>query len=276
MNDEGAENTTSEDRILKASSLSWPRFGVSEAMFLAGIPALAYLMSFVHELGFCLAFGIPLSFIQPSTVSFLIAVFGVIIALFPLIAVFNLLPTMIQHCWNGSAIQFGALRVLLGAISISICLIVLGSSVAQTATVFFVSIVMFGFLEFVFPLITQREVEGYSEKLQAQELVERQVIVLVDLVNLLPVYWRFIVIGIFLCLVFSIGLGAGSANNQRKFMVPVSHPETVVLRHYSQYFVLAKFDRKTKVLSSEFILLPTDSELGFTLEEVGPLSRKND
>ncbi|MCX5998276.1 MAG: hypothetical protein NTU41_01435 [Chloroflexi bacterium] len=69
-------------------------------------------------------------------------------------------------------------------------------------------------------------------------------------------------------------VGHASAMVQSDYLVLESTPELVVLRDYQDHLVCARFDRETKTVQRDFVVLTTASEAGRSLkvERIGPLT----
>lgn len=273
----GEQPNSQDDNYGKqeATKSRWPDLGVSEALFLAGIPALAYAMSFLHEVAYCVRFEIPLNLIQLSTTTFLLVFSGVIRGLWPLLFTINMLFLPVVRMLGGGPIQrrLGRLAVL-AFLLMGIALLAKPPLLAMA--VLWGCFIVAGFFEFVFPFITERRTTGYVAKLAAQDTTDQQINDGADLAIILLGSRRFIIATIFALLIMSYARGMGDSINQRRFLIPESHPDTVVLRHYGDYFILAKVDRTTATVRPHFVLLPVDSGTQLLLQDIGPLALATD
>lgn len=146
------------------------RIGLTEGLLIAGVPAAGYWLAFLYELGYCIYFDIPAQFVDIGLLNVLIAIVG-----------FAGFLAMI-HLYGGlfytlSGIFHRAIRTALFRVAVIFCAIAGISIVFRlTEAQFIGSAILFGgfhaFGEFVFPLITQRKIKGYINKLEAQDRFE--------------------------------------------------------------------------------------------------------
>lgn len=261
--------TTGNERPTR--DFSWKNFGVSEAVGLTGVPALAYAMAFLYEMAYCWHFDIPLHFIQLSTAQVLVVAVTLFLGLWPLFAIINLLASTIGRTKLTTHRQLQVARAIVVGLVLGAIALLVQPSFIELLFVVGVGAVI-GFLDFGFPLIFQREKATYEEKLAAQDAIETSTFSIFDALTVLPVAGRFVAIGAVLLLMCSYFHGVGVASRQTKFMVAVSHPDMIVLRQYGDNFILAKFDRETKKVQREFAVLPVSSDTRLTLEKLGPFT----
>lgn len=247
------------------------RLGLTEGLVIAGVPAAGYWFAFLYEFGYCKYFDIPPSFIEIGILNILVAIIGLAGAL----ALINLYASPLFMLSRGFAqpIRAALFRVSIPLILISGYALVARFTLIQfmiAAAVLFVPLVFF---EFIFPLLTQRNVPGYLNKLEAQNEMELEHDTLIDLAANAVGRRAFLFFALLLALSFLAYFAGGyEAKAQRDFMVVGEKAEKVVLKTISGYLLVAEFDRATKSLSTKFALVsPEQQGFRFNYERVGPL-----
>lgn len=247
------------------------RLGITEGLLIAGVPVAGYWVAFLYELGYCTYFNIPLSFIEIGILNILVAIVGIagVLLLISIHAnMFYMLLSGIAQPISFSLLKIGTILILISGYAL----------VSRLPFVLFVIIVaiiivLFGFLEFIFPLLTQRKVTGYLNKLAAQEKTELEHKNIFNFVaNSIGRKTVQIILVIFVLSFVAYFAGGYKAKTQRNFMVFVGNGEKVVLKAISGYLLVAEFDRPTKSLSSKFTLVSSEQpEFSFSYERIGPL-----
>lgn len=245
---------------------------ISEGIILALSSAGAYLFAFYYEKGYASVFKIPTSLISINLTSVLIfgAIFiGVILAVLPY-ANFLLSITVGR---THPAIQRAIIPVILVFIFLAIQIYLFGFSNWQNWIVVLVIFVILLFLQFVFPLLTQRG-KTYAEKLEAQENTDRQVVDTYALIQRRFGNESLLIILFFLGGMFtSLSAGMAEAIRQEEFLVTNTTPELVVLRIYGDNLICVPFDRKTGEIEQSFSVIKNTGETGLVLrlEKLGQL-----
>ncbi len=253
--------------------------GLSEALLLALVPAIAYGMAYLYEAAYCNAFEIPRHLISLSPTTVLAVTFGLLSSLVFVLWIANLVGGILYPDILGSPIGRAVHGMLIPVVATIIILIL--NRPSGLFWYFSGVLLILGLLTFVFPLITNRKRKSYADKLEGQEEIEANVFLLSDHLRNLPLRLRAIVILSAVCLWAAHLLVDGDARRQTKFLIPKSQPDRVVLRHYGDLLILAKFDRKSKVVSPEFSFVALASDdiaaaTSFLREEVGPLENRTD
>lgn len=252
------------------------RFPVPEGIFLGLISASAYFFTYTYERGYARYFGIPIELISVSlntTLLFFTIIFGFFGFLFmvlelstPLLK--NLNPTILKT----------VSPVLITLILPIIYIYFFGLIEWKRWIALLIFCLIIAFFQLIFPLITQRKIKGYVNKLAAQLEADKRNVnfpsLLANWLGLNPVT---------LLLLFIFGYFAAStaglaeAVKKTDFLVTRTNPEIVVLRIYDDLAIGASFNRKTKKLEDKFTFIPIkqDSEIVFELASVGPLTRPN-
>jgi hypothetical protein len=256
---------------------------IGETFVLAAIPGVAYWLAYLYELGYCLFFDIPPSFIDVSITNVLTAaasVLGFLLAiqvyLDPMqIAIRKLIPKGLRQpaIFVGlcALAIFGVATVL--RLKLKVAFIVLGGVVALIAIVWVVTSFHLGWK------VIKKQKEGLSQG-DAAAAISREIEeadknatvtdMIANQVGRTAMRWGALFIALSgLCVV----AGARSAQNMTRFMVPKGTDAKVVLKKNGNQMLLARFDRQTKVIFNDFTLLTSDdkSPFLFTYEKIGPL-----
>lgn len=247
---------------------------VSEGLIIAACSIVAYLLTFVYEAGFARFFRIPLEFITLNLTSIFVVAGALLVVVIFLFLLTELIFTILNR--GDNPIYRGVVRLIPVFLLFAALLFLYGVQWREWIWIAVVMI-MLAFLEFGFPLITQRHKIHYRDKLEAQEEVERQVETPID-----RAIWRMgstaiiIILCLWLGLSISYHAGHAAALKQDEFLVATTSPEMVVLRIYGDKLICAPFERATKEVQRSFIVLKVaeDPKLMLRLEKVGPLRLK--
>jgi hypothetical protein len=249
---------------------------ITEGLIITASPIVGYMLSFVYEMGFAGVFKIPPQLITISLTTFFVAtgsLFMIALLLFQLsslgFVVFSDLST------SDSPVYRRFVRLSPGFL-FSVVLLLLTAGTHSSAWIGVVGVwAIFIFLEFVFPCITQRDKVTYLEKLKAQDRLDRRRGDLLDYIAQ-RIGRPFITIMIFLGLITYLYYFAGytTALKQSEFLVTDTSPERVVLRIYGDKMICAPFDRITRTVEKNFVILKMseDPNVALHLEKIGPLS----
>lgn len=236
---------------------------------------ISYGAAYLRESGFCSVFGVPYEFIQLNTTTMLIAITSGVGVLFFLYSFADMLYTLSQE---GKQKKSGPVRrrvyfnlfslIFLGFLS------ALFSPLRQTWPLMLPFLIAFVLAQFVAPLITQRHVRGYVNKLEAQDRLEKESPVLLDYLirraGITAVSFGLLLV-LFLCTMFFVGYNA--AERQTDFLVPSTHQNWVVLRIYGDNLICAPFDLKAKEVEKTFSIIKLGDEPRpqLRLVKLGPL-----
>ena len=248
--------------------------GVSEAVALATAPALAYGAAYLFESAYAAHFAVPRFLVVVSLESVFTALAALVSGLFVIGLVANLVYSGLYHNRVGSTplgrelLAFTAVGLLFAAF------LALYSPTKTELAVYVIAFVLATGLSLIWPLVTQRELDTYGEKLDAQAKLEREVVMGIDLIaSRFSVSLRRLIFGSILFLAGAHAAGTGSAKRQDVFLVPEGSPSYVLVRVYSGVAVAAKFDREASALCGFLLARPLDSSLwgAFVSQQLGPL-----
>lgn len=248
------------------------RLGLTEGLVIAGVPAAGYWFAFLYELGYCKYFDIPPAFIEIGVLNILVAIIG----LGGVLALFNVYAEPFFMLSRGlpKPVRVALLRIIVPMVFIGGYAIVTHQTFREFMVVLALFIVPLAFFEFIFPVLTQRNITGYLNKLEAQNKIELEHDSLMDMAAKAVGRRAFLFSALLFALSFLAYFAGGyEAKTLRDFMVIAEQPEKVVLKRNSDYFVVAQFDRAKKSISREFTLFQ-QQPFRFNYERVGPLSPK--
>ena len=260
--------------IDKEASTSGKRL-LSQGAIALGVPAAGYLIVYAHEAGFLEAFSIPTAL---ATLD-LVTVLQVSLALVGAMILFFWVGNFVYMLWpQGRKLTRNHIRIIrdMGAVAAGVALALW---LPNTRSFGFVMLFMgglFGFFDFVWPLLTQRGKKPYREKLEAVDEIDRNTKTLFDkVIPLLGVRVVLLLMLVWALSAFAYLGGLYSAQHKVSYLAFQMDDggEAVVLREYHDRLICAPFDRDTSCLKKGFFILETacTSPLLLTLEEVGPL-----
>ncbi|HEY5728812.1 MAG TPA: hypothetical protein VIS72_02085 [Anaerolineales bacterium] len=250
------------------------KFPISEGIFLGLISASAYFFTYTYERGYAGYFNIPTELITVSLNTTLLF-FTIIFGFFGFLFIFLDISTTLLKGLN-PIIAKTVLPVFITLFLPLIYIYFFGLIEWSRWMALLIFCLIIAFIQFIFPLLTQRKVRGYINKLAAQLEADRQNVnfpsLLADWFGLNPII--FLLLFIFGYFVASTA-GLAEAVKKTDFLVIHSNPEVVVLRIYNDLAIGASFNRTTKELGDEFTFtsIKQDPNIVFELESIGPLTR---
>lgn len=219
---------------------------VSEAIFLAAIPATGYMAAYAYELSYCEFFGIPSSAIQVSLDSVVCTVYRVGWRLLIFLLTLILVVAAIAKRVGDSPVIGMTVVYLLVLGLVSIALAVNGVTPAAVSTWVFAAAVVTFYL-FVAPLIWQRGKQTYVEKFEAEQEANRLFGAVDRLLELFDVRLQLALLGMAVFIGAAQLLGTYDARHAETF--PVRRGENrVLVRQYGSTLVEVDFDPKTRQL----------------------------
>jgi hypothetical protein len=234
------------------------------------VPAILYVFVFMYEFGYLISFNIPPEFMVIDFRVIVEVLVRNINKIFLVFTFWSFLALMIDTDSLKNPIMFEFNRIikvpLMGGIialfSIEYKAILLGTLYVTVLLLFFA---------FIFPLLTQRKVKGYKEKLKSQSINDNRV----ELSSLRYFHinrfgyanLRTIIYLIFVSfLMFQIGRSVAITNNS--FLIL---DDRVVIRSYSEYLITCDYDESSSTIhTDEFFLVNRGSfeTMKFVLENV--------
>lgn len=245
--------------------------GLSEGLMVAAVPAAGYWFAYLYELGFCRYFDLPASFVDigiPTVFGAVVAATGaaVFLLLFgeiPL-SIYRSLPSPIRK----------PIRLVSPLIVMTVGFgLVYRWTLSQSMWAFGVVVLPICMYHFVWPLFSQRTVQGYAGKLAAHNRSDEQGTTTMDIVaHRIGGSWFGALFLLYLLSVAFFFIGGYEAKSQKEFIVLLGVRQSVVLKFHKDFAVVATYVDSTKLISSEFRLVPVGDRLGrFRVLKIGPL-----
>lgn len=262
----GASSTT-EGLPPKTSGL------LPEGILLALIPALAYAIALMYELGFASYFGIPISLVDVGFSSFGVS----ILSLFVVAAVLFFTANFLFMLWPESRredIQYFHPLLFWGLFLLATFL-VRKEFLPVLKTYWFVIIMILLF--YIAPIFQYRKEKGYINKIKASWNAEAPIIGRSLIGKMHDKFGYFRVISLVTILIFfpllSFNVGVSAAKGKSSFLVFHEESEYVVLKIYGDIMVCAQFQRTERMIVQRFVLKKIGEPPGLrlSLERVGPL-----
>lgn len=247
---------------------------LSEGLLIALATAFAYAMAYKYQSGYFSYFGMPSLYITPTT--------GMVIkAAVSLLSFLLMAWAALRTMWFVSPSNSTPLRrafnrtAWMAFFVVTICLVSFNRTLALA--IITVSVVFIAAFQYLLPLITQRQVSGYEQKLIAQEGVEGRVsensleAKLSELVDLRFLVLLFVAMTL---LSFTGLLGAHTARTKQFFFIPEDQPRTVVLYMNENAVILGRYDPTTLTLTGQYVVehLSQNQRLNLKLVHLGQIN----
>ncbi|HKP02334.1 MAG TPA: hypothetical protein VJU77_03145 [Chthoniobacterales bacterium] len=217
------------------------RSRIPDAILLAGASAVSYAVAYAYRSGFASFYDLPPVLSTPTIGSILQASAAVGVALLFFWLLLNGLWLFLPR--RDSAIKRSILRLFLILAIIILTSYSLLSSYRWGWLLVPGALCLYGFAEFVFPLLTQRDVEGYENKIAAQEKVEAGVTDLTDhLVRRIGNKVFLLLFAAYVLINFAHSLGYSAAEFRQDFFVLADRPDYVVALMDDELVVLVEYD----------------------------------
>ena len=232
-----------------------PKKIISEAVLLAIASGYSYAVAYAYRSGLASFFGLPQLLLTPTLGVVLQAGAAIIAALAIYWLLLYSLWGFLPRASSVVGIQLRTLFVVAFFFALAFFSVLTRSKWGWLIMLGFVCV--FGFGMFVFPLIAQREVVGYDNKLLAQQKVENaaQQHMLLDQIGERIGHNRMLLILAAIALLsFAHGVGYRNASDQEEFFVVADAPGYVVAAINDEMMVLAAYDPISLVLKKEYIV----------------------
>lgn len=243
------------------------------------IPVYGYVLLFAYEAGYYSFLRIPIDFVEINfsrlayICGFLFIGFTIFVGAADIIYAFKIHKTVIGR---KTLIYLYLLFVMV------ILPMIIFDYLEKWLPWIIGSTVLYIISDFVFPIISNKKIKGYKNKIEQQAIKE----VKANEGDFLDVVIKRIGYSFYLGIFFLLSLtyiafltGALSAKTQKSYLVIDSDPELIVIRKYSQDFICSEFDREKKLLLNIFrietINQISEMELTIRSENIGPLKASN-
>lgn len=223
------------------SSQEKKNVGLGEGLLLASLPIVGYWLAYLFELGYCHFFKLPSSYIKLDLTNIFSGMLG---ALSIFVIFWFFLEAIFQLIWRNlrPALLSSVMKIISATFVVLLFSLAFSWSIKQTLVVLLIGVGFLAFLEFVFPLLSQKGVKGYLAKLDAEHTDDIQTHTLLD--RALSVFNRRTGLGILLLYpisIFAWGAGAVSAFKEQTFWVFDDAEPRVVLRHYGDKLLTRQY-----------------------------------
>jgi len=245
-------------------------FGLTEGLIVAGIPAVGYWLAYLYERGYSGYFGTPVSYIQVDVDTAIGATLGMLGSLVFVYIFVNIIYILFPRNLN-KTVRNLILRLLY------VTVFFVGVAVSLPARNYlgvFVFWLLVVFVETVWPLVTHRKTKGYLSKIEAQQNLDETADTLTN--RAATIFPKTFAVA-FLLFLFSWAahtIGGASARLENEFWQPAGDRSLVVIRHYSDFLIAARYCGSTKTLTGEILILPANETRALRLDlvNVGPLT----
>jgi hypothetical protein len=247
---------------------------ITEGILIATIPAIAYLFAFIFEAGYLKIFKIPINLIRIDLITVFITGGSLVFVSFFLLVIADFLSMVFSASENPIRRLFVRLFPIF-LYSIAISFYAIGTNLQPMLIGLGIMWVFRLFLDFLFPLITQRKKKTYREKLEAQQAHDAQTTSFLTRVSQRLGGTANVIIFLIMALIVTYYAGQSSAMRQHEFLIASTFPDFVVIRTYGDTMICAQFDKNEQIVHPvfRFLKIAEDSDIIFTLEKIGPIKQ---
>lgn len=244
---------------------------LSEGLIIAIISALSYAVAYAYRSGIAAHFDLPPLMLSPS-IGDILKAFGAIGAIVLIVwniahIVWPLLPPTTTPVGR-------SIRTILLISFVSAIFLFAALEAKKAWTFLLIIVIFFAFFEFVFPLLSQKKIKGYENKLKEQEKIEVEFHKSTPSEHLSKAFGE-----IFLFLVaLSIGMislaylsGLREAKTREEYFVAANHPDYVIANLSDTMALFVKYDPKTRTLKNEYLIVTIGQSLQVHKEHIGRL-----
>jgi hypothetical protein len=246
------------------------KLGLTEGIVIAGIPAAGYWLAYLYERGYSSYFGIPVSYIRVDVGTVIGATLGMLGILGFVYIFVNIIYILFPR--NLNKVVCNLLLRLLFVTALTLGFVISIPS-RDSQKFFFAMWLVFVFLEIIWPLFAQRKTKGYLSKIEAQQNLDETADTLTNrAASMFPKTFAVAFL-LFLLSEAAYWTGSASARLETEFWQPAGDRSLVVVRHYGDVLIAARYYRSTKTLTGEILILPTNENRALRLDlvNVGPL-----
>ena len=235
-------------------------------------PAIAYYLVFTYESAYCRIFGIPPGFIHPDLTTILIYTSVVVGVGFLLVMLIDAWIDLLRAPPAAHPAQH-LVRLYLPFVFLLFLLFSVYGSHWRKWLWLAIPLVVGTTGDFLIALLGDKQ-KPYLTRLQGPAAflsgpgtvwgIARKRLDLELVIFFIAMYFARLI---------SSSLGEAEALNQRLFLVPSSHPDSVLVRVYGDKMLCVALDSKTKKLAKQFFVLTAGAEqtMHFDTKEIGPL-----
>ena len=254
---------------------------LSDTLLLAALPFLAYLFTFIYQAGYLKAFELPLQFVSITTTD-VFNIGGKVLGVFSTILVsLNVFSSFLP---KGRLPYPLAKRFSLLVPILLIAIPALFFYKWGAVSYLFSSFLIFAIILMFFPALVTRKYKGpYLHRI---EMIDKDVTdvnptnsnafdgaLFARTVNLLGYKVFIVIVYLLLSLYITFNAGKSTAQNQEIFYIVNTSPETIVLFMTNEKIISAPFDKTTRVIEPEFMIINIGdtTDLKLRLSNIGRL-----
>lgn len=243
---------------------------------IAIVPAYIYFVCFLYELAFCNRFSIPAYLIDPNLTTILLFATSVLTILISSLKLLGFSLPLFKAANNKEKSHLSLIYGLNGGCVFGAILMIYAYPISWGLFIGIGAFLLFvNLISWIIPLIFRlREKNTIKEKLEEIQNETDDSDLLLYLLKNRTYEERIFILILIMIPLFSYLFGDGQALSQTTFQTLQSDKNVVVLKKYGDIFVCSKFNRKTKVVSNDLVLIKiSDSEpLILKIEKLGPLN----
>lgn len=235
----------------------------------------AYFLSYIYERAYSMFFKIPNEFIVIGWISIIpIAVKIFLIWILLLLSILVFWSYLLDRAAEWGPICRIFIKVVGGTAPMIILMVPFRMfwSTLPISVGFWIIVLIFFYL--LRPLMTQKKIKGYRDKLIAQERVDEAPAIgpAKTVIRYLGGRWGFVIVFTLPLLILATHFGGiNDAASKVEFLIPSTTQELVVLRIYGDNLICAPLDRENKEIERSFFILDM-KDIYLTPEKVGPLT----
>lgn len=243
-----------------------------EGILVAAFPAVAYLCSYLYELGFARYFRIPPAFITVEPKILLKSVIGLAVVVAVGLAVASLVTIRYKPSEHPSLLalrRFWSLLLVVGFIHLQVRPVDWRWLLATIGCILWLS------LEWLAPLFEGRKCEGFKKRFARRQIeMESKKGFLGKQLGASEHAVAISLFSFFLLLAGCYEWGLRDARRKTQFMVASESPGAIVLGIYGERFILGQYDKQTRELASErtIVVLDGKKEFRFDFKRIESLS----
>ncbi|SKC90404.1 hypothetical protein [Maledivibacter halophilus] len=245
---------------------------LSDAVIIAIMPIIGYLVIFAYEYGYAKAFNIPIQLININKTTFFVVASALWAIIFPVIGIVNMFIILFKDDSNVIYREFIKIAPL--HIATVVFVLVFGKSITFEDIQFFLILpLIITVFHFGFPLLTQRKTKGYKQKLLEQEKVDSEIKDIgFYLEKYLGKFGQLIIIYTFFAIFLSHYIGYFAPLNQSEYL-QINSSDKIVLRIYGENLICTTYNSEDKTVNSEISIIKIDKkDVTLIPVNIGPLN----
>jgi len=258
--------------------MSKPKFSLDKGALLALLPFVGYLLAYNYEKGFLSSFNIPASYVQVSVEAVIVSISSLALSLmiiYPFIDVFAPILQLIDKSSEKGKAWFST--IILTLISCAFVFIFMSTTTINKIIISLSWFFCWIFYYFGVPLILSRK-KTMEAKLREVNKIDKNVPSFIDFIWDKPVlfsYWSLFLL-VFLFAFLAHMVGVKKAASEKQFLVYNKEEPYAILRTYRNYNLAVGYDKESKIINNKVLIIQNDTEIEYSSENIGPLTKKRD